>query len=168
MLFPLEFQTWYLHSWIDLLFIFIVKSIGQLKLLETIVQIISKILFVVFRVETGIMYQSNDANISFNIFSDIFNSIYCDCFPMVSVRYKRKRKQVWITSGMFVSIKRKTKLHNQFLRSPTKGNKEIYRQYRIKLNHVMRILQNENIIMIRLYSKAKNDSKRMWTHINPT
>lgn len=39
------------------------------------------------------VYQSNDANISFNVFSDMFNSICCDYFPFVSVKKRKKKSQ---------------------------------------------------------------------------
>lgn len=37
--------------------------------------------------------QTNDTYISFNIFSDIFNQIYCDSFTFVNVKQRKKIKQ---------------------------------------------------------------------------
>ena len=47
----------------------------------------------------------------------------------------------WLTDGIIMYIKRKIKLYANYVRNPILLNEKIYKQYRNRLNHVLRIAE---------------------------
>ena len=58
-------------------------------------------------------------------------------------------KKPWMTRGLLKSIKRKNKLYQKFLRNPSSVNENLYKIYKNKLNHSLRIAK-------RLYYESSN------------
>ena len=110
------------------------------------------------------VYVENDTNSAYNAFHHRFNEIYAGSFPFVKVSHHRKKKQVWITSGLLVSVKHKNKLYKKYLRSPTHDNKIAYNTYRNKLNSILRIAKRQHFEEI--FNSAKHDTNLTWKHIN--
>lgn len=110
------------------------------------------------------VYQANDTNTAFNVFSSLFSQIYTDSFPLSIACHKQKRKQQWITSGMLVSIKRKNRLYKRYLKSPTQTTKETYTTYRNKLNHILRVAKRNYYAFS--FNCTKHGSKKTWDNIN--
>ena len=95
----------------------------------------------------------------------MFTVLYEKCFPVTKrkMHHKSKRKP-WISSGIFKSIKTKTKLFKTKLKCPTETNILMYRNYRNKLNHVIRVSKKN--YYTRKFTTCKNDLKKTWSSIN--
>ena len=61
--------------------------------------------------------QSNNANGSYAKFSEIYTSLYEECFPKFKTKLnERKNLSPWITKGIKKSSKGKQKLYEKFLK----------------------------------------------------
>ena len=80
------------------------------------------------------------------------------------MHHRHKKKPIWITKGLIVSIKHKNKLYKNYLKTPTDENKLNYKIYRNKLNHVLRIAKKNHYTDV--FNNAKNDIKTTWKNIN--
>ena len=86
-------------------------------------------------------YQYHDPNEACNWFISKYNEIHNLRFPF-SLMSRRKSKLLskpWITQGWLKSIKTKSILYKAFSRNPSSPNHVQYKQYRNKLNHLLRI-----------------------------
>lgn len=108
---------------------------------------------------------STDPNNSYNEFLREYSRVFNSCFPL-----KKKTKKVdqlcksWMTKGLLKSIKKKNNLYRKYLRKPTCENNTIYKNYKNKLNHSIRIAK-------RLYfeNKLRNSTsniKQTWQILN--
>ena len=80
---------------------------------------------------------------------------------------KRKSKLLtkpWITQGLLKSIKTKSKLYNTLLRNPSSLNHVQYKQYRNKINHLLKISKC-NYYDCKIES-TKNNLKAVWKLLN--
>ena len=80
---------------------------------------------------------------------------------------KRKSKLLtkpWITEGLLKSIKTKSILYNAFLRNPSSLNHVQYKQYRNKINHLLKISKC-NYYDCKIES-TKNNLKAVWKLLN--
>jgi len=112
------------------------------------------------------LYQYHDPNEAYNYFISKYNEIYNVCFPF-SLMSKRKSKLLTkplITQGLLKSIKTKSKLYKAFLHNPSSLNHVQYKQYRNKLNHLLKI-SKRNYYDCKIES-AKNNLKAVWKLLN--
>jgi len=58
----------------------------------------------------------------------------------------------------------KEKLYKKFIKNPTKNNEQIYKKYRHKLNHLIRIAKTN--YYCKKFSQAQNDIKSTWNTTN--
>ena len=80
---------------------------------------------------------------------------------------KRKSKLLtkpWITQGLLKSIKTKSKLHNAFLRNPSSLNHVQYKQYRNKINHLLKISKCSYYDC--KIESTENNLKAVWKFLN--
>ena len=80
----------------------------------------------------------NDTTESFNEFLKIFSTAYEKSFPLTQKKigkYIDKNKSPWMTN----SVKKKNLLNKKYLNRPTSKNENNYKQYKNKLNHVIKI-----------------------------
>ena len=117
-------------------------------------------------IDWNFIYSIEDVNYAYNKFTSVFQSIYDECFALIYISNskRRKKRHPWITNGILQSIKRKNKLYQKSLKSPTNNNSVQFRVYRNKLNHVIRI-SKKRYFSDKLYN-CKNDVKRTWSIIN--
>ena len=74
----------------------------------------------------------------------------------------KNTNKLWLTRGILKSIKTKNKLYLHAKRNPLYKSK--YVQYRNKLTTILRkAKQHYNINTL---NEVKNDSKKLWTHLN--
>ena len=73
-------------------------------------------------------------------------------------------KSPWITRSIIKSVRKKNKLYKKFLCHPTTNNEHKYKQYKNKLNHIIKIAKKkyyeEQLI------KYKNETKLLWSTLN--
>jgi hypothetical protein len=69
-----------------------------------------------------------------------------------------------MTKCVLKSIKKKNKLYKKYLSDSSKINENVYKKYKNKLNHVIR-LSKKNYYEQELI-KYKHDSKMMWKTLN--
>jgi hypothetical protein len=110
---------------------------------------------------------SNNPCESFNQFSMLFTSSYEKNFPIKRPKVKmniNKHRSPWMTKCVLKSIKKKNKLYKKYLSDSSKINENVYKKYKNKLNHVIR-LSKKNYYEQEL-TKYKHDSKMMWKTLN--
>ena len=107
----------------------------------------------------------NNAQDAYNAFIRNFTTCSEHAFPTrtVCTRYNNSRKP-WHTSGIINSIEEKNKLYTRFLITKNGEDKLIYKAYKNKLNHVIRIAEKTHIK--NLLTANKNDLHKTWKLIN--
>ena len=84
----------------------------------------------------------------------MYTKIYNDCFPLKKATRKQRRfKKPWLTKALLKSIKTKNKLYKKYLQVPTVDNSSLYKRYKNKLNHTLRLAKR------RYYEKKLEDAK---------
>jgi hypothetical protein len=103
---------------------------------------------------------------SCNNFFNIFSSTYEENFPLTKkVKTKiDKRKSPWMTKSIAKSVRTKNKLYKKFLCHPTTYNEQKYKQYKDKLNHIIKIAKKKHYEEEMI--KYKNDTKLLWGTLN--
>jgi hypothetical protein len=84
---------------------------------------------------------SNNSTESYNQFFHLFSPIYESNFPLTKNLIKRKidkNKSPWMTKCIAKSVIKKNKLYKKYLHHPTANNENKYKQYKNKLNHVIK------------------------------
>ena len=100
----------------------------------------------------------DEPNTAFNRFLALYSGIYNDCFPLKRVTRKQRRfKKPWLTKALLKSIKRKNNLYKKYLRVPSMVNASLYKTYKNKLNHTVRLAK-------RLYYEKKLQDVKSNTH----
>ena len=82
----------------------------------------------------------------------------------VTKRNSDKDKSPWMTKCIAKSVQQKNKLYKKYLRHPTTNNENKYKQYKNKLNHVIKVGKKkyyENQLI-----KYKHDTKILWKTLN--
>ena len=107
------------------------------------------------------LYTFGDADQAFNYFIRKLKRIYNKSFPFVMITNKNTNKP-WLTRGILKSINTKNKLYSQAKRNLIYKSK--YVQYRNKLTTILR--QAKQHYYINTLNDVKNNSKKLWTHLN--
>ena len=108
----------------------------------------------------------HDPNIAYDNFLSTYNKIYENCFPL-KILTKNKAKlaaKPWITKGFLVSIKTKSKLYKEFLRSPTSANEYKYKKFKNKLNNLLKISKRSYYDL--KFNLAKGNLRATWNLLN--
>ena len=95
----------------------------------------------------------------------MYTKIYNDCFPLKKATRKQRRfKKPWLTKALLKSIKTKYKLYKKYLQVPKVDNSSLYKRYKNKLNHTLRLAKR------RYYEKkledAKSNTNAIWKFLN--
>ena len=103
----------------------------------------------------------NDPLLAYNSFLTKYTSIYNVCFPLRKVKVKKYTLyRPWFTKGLSRSVKKKHKLYKQFLKHPSPKNEFLYKSYKNKLTHTIRIA--EKVYYERKLEEAKSSAKQTW------
>ena len=84
----------------------------------------------------------NNPDGNFTKFSALFADTYNRSFPIKTIKTKTnidKGKSPWMTKCIMKSIKNKISLYRKYLLVPNKVNEKLYKKYKNKLNHVIRL-----------------------------
>ena len=96
----------------------------------------------------------------FSSFMNIFKSIYNEAFPVMKTKRKYRNRLPWLTAGLKESIKRKNKLYRISLKHRTSYNITLYREYRNKLNTLLK-MEEKNYYQSLILAN-KNNLKKTW------
>src|SRR6218665_2559884 len=93
---------------------------------------------------------------------DLYKSAYDSAFPVVTAKFAWRSngpKQPWMSSALFKSCKKKSKLYKAFLKSPTAQNRVIFNKYRNKF----KTLKTEAIrrYYAERFNSCANDLKKL-------
>ena len=82
----------------------------------------------------------NDPNNAYKSFLNKFNEIYEDCFPLKKLKNRCNfNSKPWLSNGLLKSIKKKHELYRGFLKNPSAQSELLYKTYKNKLNHSLRL-----------------------------
>ena len=107
----------------------------------------------------------NDPSQAYGNFLKKYTDIYNRCFPLKKVKAKGYTLyKPWLTKALLNSIKKKNVLYKRFLNNPTAQTEFLYKCYKNKLNHSLRVAK-------RLYygnkiEETKSNIKRTWRLLN--
>ena len=101
-----------------------------------------------------------DPQQSFSAFHNHFNRLYNKYFPMKEMKIGYKTRKPWLTSAMKKSIHTKNLLYVKSLKFPSDHNTFTYKQYKNKLNYLLRKLERDHIQ--NLLTLHKNNMKKTW------
>ena len=111
------------------------------------------------------IYDCTDPNKSYTLFLNQFLKMYNKRFPIRIIKDNKKKKgKPWITKGIIKSTIHKNKLYKRFLKKPSIKNEEIYKKYKNKLNHILRIAKKK--YYSGKFDESKNNIKLTWKTIN--
>ena len=107
-----------------------------------------------------------DPNMAYNNFIDEYSRIYNACFPLKAIKGKllNNRSSPWISPGLLKSINKKNRLYKKFIKSPSLSNERIYKTYKNKLNHLIRLAKRKYYDT--KFESAKHDLRTTWKLLN--
>ena len=103
------------------------------------------------------LYISGNAQESFSQFHSTLLKLFNKHFPKQTVKQKYKTRKWWLSDSLKESIKTKNKLYVKWLKVNTTANEVTYKNYRNKLNHVLKYAERKHFQDI--LDKNKNDIK---------
>ena len=106
------------------------------------------------------LYISGNAQESFSRFHSTLLKLFNKHFPKQAVKQKYKTRKWWLSESLKESIKTKNKLHVKWLKVNTTANEVTYKNYRNKLNHVLKYAERKYFQDI--VDKNKHDIKKTW------
>jgi len=81
-----------------------------------------------------------DPNQAYGNFLKKYMSIYNLCLPLKKVKAKKQAlRKPWFTKGLSKSVRKKNLLYKTFRNDPNSHNELVYKRYKNKLNHSIRI-----------------------------
>jgi len=105
---------------------------------------------------------ADTADTGYTKFHDVFCDIYESSFPLSKVNVTRKKnpRKPWMTAGLVRSCIKKEKLYKCQIRSPTDNNISAYKNFRNRLNKLIRIAQKN--YYAEKFEAYKHNSRQTW------
>ena len=101
-----------------------------------------------------------EPQLAYSSFQNMFMQCSDSCFPIKRMQSVYKSRKPWLSNGLIKSIKTNNQLYVKYLRRPTLTNRLLYKQFRNKLNMLMRRVERE------YYDKEllihKNNLRKSW------
>ena len=92
-------------------------------------------------------------------------SIYNLCFPLKRVKAKKQAlRKPWFTKGLSKSVRKENMLYKSFLNDPNSLNELVYKRYKNKLDHSIRIAKR--MYYEKKIEQAKSNAKCTWRVLN--
>ena len=112
------------------------------------------------------IYEIDDPNLSYNYFENKFKLLYDQCFPLKNkiIKLYNDNSKPWITAGIKISIKQKSKLYKKYLRNPSNLNKDNYQSFNKILKKT--IHNSKRLFYQEQFDAAKGNIKKNWEIIN--
>lgn len=111
------------------------------------------------------MYATEDPNLAFNNFHELFLLFYNLCFPFKLITIKAHKKQKWVSRGVKACSIKKRRLLWQYLKNPKNEDKKYeLKQYSKLFKKIIKLTQRaQNIHSI---NTSNNKAKTAWKIIN--
>ena len=112
------------------------------------------------------IYAFNDPNESYSFFHQKLKLFYDKAFPLklLTIKENKQKTKPWLTQGLLKSLKTKDKMYKKSIKTPSTENKFKFKQYRNKLNHLLRI--TKKIYYKSKFEAIKNNTRQTWALIN--
>jgi hypothetical protein len=81
-----------------------------------------------------------------------------------TVKRSNKDKSPWVTNCILKSVRTKNRLYKTYLMNPTDKNEQVYKKYKNKLNHVIKIAKKKYYESLLI--KHKHNSRMVWKTLN--
>jgi hypothetical protein len=110
----------------------------------------------------NVVRDAEDAQVSYNSFSDIFFNFYELYFPKVTLKVNKKIHKIepWFSAGLLVSRNTKFLLSSNCSKNPSPSNTTKYKTYRNLYNHVLRAAKKKYYDTE--FQKNTSNLKRTW------
>ena len=106
-----------------------------------------------------------DPDCAYRCFLDKYTTLYNDCFPLKKVKVKNVTlSNPWITKGLLKSIRKKNSLYKRFLAKPTSYRENLYKSYKNKLTHSLRVAKR--LYYNKKLYEYKSNAKSTWKLLN--
>ena len=95
----------------------------------------------------------------------LYISVYNKCFPLKKVKaIKLNLQKPWLSKGLVKSVRKKNALYKRYLNDPIPENEHIYKKYKNKLNHSLKIAKR--LYYVEQIERAKSNLKGTWKILN--
>ena len=109
--------------------------------------------------------ECKDTDCAYRCFLDKYTTIYNDCFPLKKVKVKNVTlSKPWITKGLLKSVRKKNLLYKRFLANPTPYREKLYKSYKNKLTHSLRVAKR--LYYNKKLDEYKSNAKSTWKLLN--
>ena len=109
--------------------------------------------------------ECKDTDCAYRCFLDKYTTIYNDCFPLKKVKVKNVTlSKPWITKGLLKSVRKKNLLYKRFLTNPTPYREKLYKSYKNKLTHSLRVAKR--LYYSKKLDEYKSNAKSTWKLLN--
>ena len=148
-----------------------VNKFSQIKTWKTSRRDISEENLIIFRnhlqnLSFSDIYSTEDPNVAYDNFLDIFQLLYDLCFPFKTVTLRSEKKIKWVSRGIRICSKKQRQLLWKQRLNPTSENKTTFKTYSKKFKKIIKLTQKaQNNFLIK---NSKNKSKTSWQIINST
>ena len=106
----------------------------------------------------------NDPKICYSKFLERYTKTYEKHFPLKKLKRRLYPRRPWISQGLLKSIKQKNKLYKRYLSNPSPQKKLIYKTYKNKLNHSLRIAKR--LYYDKKLNESKSNMRATWRLLN--
>ena len=109
---------------------------------------------------------SNDTQLSYNEFTDCFNTIFEMRFPLRKIKFNKNFHKIekWITQGLLISRLSKLKLSKTATKIPSPSNIAKYKNYRNFYNGLVKL--SKKMYFESELQKHQSDMKKTWEILN--
>ena len=109
--------------------------------------------------------ESKNTDCTYRCFVNKYTTIYNDCFPLKKVKVKNVTlSKPWITKGLLKSVRKKNLLYKRFLANPTSYREKLYKSYKNKLTHSLRVAKR--LYYNKKLDEYKSNAKSTWKLLN--
>ena len=116
----------------------------------------------------NILDVTDDPVKAYNEFLKILADVYEANFPLKRKQNNRKinkTKSPWRTKCILKSVRNKNKLYKTFLMNRNSKNEQLYKNYKNKLNHIIKMAKKTYYEDLQLI-KYKQNSRMVWKTLN--
>ena len=109
------------------------------------------------------VYNNENPQNAYTIFSNIIKKHYSICFPKITVNGTYRNRLPWLTDGLKQSIQHKNKLYKLSMKKPILINRLAYQTYRNKLTHLLK--RAEAMYYQQQFEECINNIFKTWSLI---
>ena len=106
------------------------------------------------------LLSEEDPQNAYDLFYDVYSSLYVKCFPKVVIKKGYKTRKLWLTEDLKTSIKHKNKLYFLWKEIPTHQKDKEYKQYKSQLSK--ELVNAERNYYHDILEKHKGNMKKFW------